>query len=72
MKDSAFKIGDRVKFKVSSQVDVLGYVSHIHKGYLFYLEDFDVHVHLGNKQHMIVKESEIELCNTIKKKSKNE
>jgi hypothetical protein len=53
-----FKIGDKVKYK--NNPEFLGYVSHVHKGYLFELPDYEVHVHIGNKEHVIVNESQLE------------
>lgn len=54
-----FKIGDKVQFKGSG--GFLGYVSHVHKGHLFLLDDFEVNVHLGNGEHLTAAASDLEL-----------
>lgn len=56
-----FKIGDRVALK--GKKEQLGYVSHIHKGNLFELEDYVINVHLGNQKHIEVRASHIEHYN---------
>lgn len=42
---SDFKIGDKVKRKNSNEF--LGYVSHVYKGQLLLLDDFEILIHLN-------------------------
>ena len=54
-----FKIGDKVQFKGSG--GFLGYVSHVHKGHLFRLDDYEIHIHIGNGERIIAAQSDLEL-----------
>lgn len=57
-KMTGFKIGDQVKLKGCETI--LGYVSHVHKGYLFSQEDNDVRVKLTDGELRYYKTSELE------------
>ncbi len=53
------KIGDRVKLKTDEKF--IGYVSHIHKGHLFVLEDPEISVHIGHGERIVFNESQLEI-----------
>ena len=55
---SDFKIGDKVKDKYTNKF--LGYVSHVHKGKLFYLDTFEILIHLDGV-HTTALASELEI-----------
>lgn len=57
------KIGDRVALK--GKKEQLGYVSHIHKGHMFELDDYVINIHLGNQEHIEIQASKLERYNPV-------
>jgi hypothetical protein len=54
----SFKIGDKVQFK--NKPLFLGYVSSVFKGQLFLLDDFEIRIHQGEGNHIVVLASYLE------------